>query len=126
VSGDPAKRPAKVIPGGKSPSPNRPRVLRKGVSLTLPGAPPKRTDWTISLVCRKALGSDVPLKLSIVLQLSESPRKLKHFMGQWKRVVPKRAASDRIPASLAASPRKQLARSSAMGCASGYGRSATN
>jgi hypothetical protein len=34
------------------------------------------------LVCREALGSDVPLKLSIVLELSESPRKLKYFMGQ--------------------------------------------
>jgi hypothetical protein len=44
-------------------------------------------DWTISLVCRKALGSDVPLKLSVVLELSESPRKLNYFMGQWKRVV---------------------------------------
>jgi hypothetical protein len=29
------------------------------------------------LVRRKALGSDVPLKLSIVLELNESPGKLK-------------------------------------------------
>jgi hypothetical protein len=32
-------------------------------------------------VCRKVLGSDVPVKLSIVLELSESPGKLKYVTG---------------------------------------------
>ena len=38
-------------------------------------------------MCRQALGSDVPLKLSIVFELSKPPRGLKYFIRQWKRVV---------------------------------------
>jgi hypothetical protein len=57
------------------------------VSLILSGTRPQQTKWTISLVCKKALGGDIPLKLSIVFELSKPPRRLKYFMGQWKRVV---------------------------------------
>jgi hypothetical protein len=39
------------------------------------------------LACRQALGSDVPLKLSFVLKLSESIWKFKSVAGQWKGIV---------------------------------------
>jgi hypothetical protein len=45
------------------------------------------TEWTVFLVRRQALGSEVPLKLSFPLKLSESFGKFPYVAGQWKGIM---------------------------------------